>query len=297
MIAQGDTDGDGQLSRDEFIAAFGIENISTFEKMDMDNDGMLTEAEADAVEVGFLEFAASWKSWLLMLLWLAVDYASLLNPIMNATGAQQGEFRWASQNLELVDMMGMAAIKLELGVFSAIVSIGPRVLLGEEDTDLDTFCLQTLVLFVPALLGKMGYGFEVNSSTLVVIGATVIVALLFAIRSYRNPKSLSVHASDGTLATLAQEQRAGTDAQLVVALCGNTENIDIEEDWVCQMRRCLLRDNTLVISRPAPTIATTDTFNPLHLISSKQDNHFALPTIQQANLQEIPMAALKGDQL
>ena len=42
---------------------------------------------------------------------------------------------------------------------------------------------------------------------------------------------------------------------------------------VCQMRRCLFRDNTLVVSSPAPTVATTDTFNPLHLITPKQDTY------------------------
>ena len=162
MMAVADTNDDGQISEAEFVAAYGASNIKDFHHMDLNSDGQLSEEEVQAMEVNFLDYFATRNTYILIGLLYLLDFANLLNPILNPTWVQQGQYSWATKNMQAAELLGFTATKLEMAVVPSVITIVGRTIIGDHDTDMEVFLFQLCVFVAPVILGKAGYGFEIQ---------------------------------------------------------------------------------------------------------------------------------------
>ena len=234
-----DANGDGVVSRDEFIVAYGEKSSDRFDELDTNADGVPTQQEFEAKEVAFLDCLGSWRARVFMLALFALDFGSLLNPIVNPTDVQQGEFEWASKHLQMVDLLGFTACKLELALVPSVISVAGRMLTGDDDIGMELFLYQLAIFVMPVVLGKMGYGFEVNTSSLFTMFTAMVVAIRFALRVSEHPVHLKLHCTDGTREAL--EEAEGDDQMVMQAALGALPaGKEVELDWVCAFRQHLL---------------------------------------------------------
>ena len=96
------------------------------------------------------------------------------------------------------DLLGLTACKLELALIPSIITLIGRVLTGDEDVGMETFLFQMAIFVLPIVLGKMGYGFEVNPSTLFTCITAIVVAIRFALRCHEDPIFPKLYCSDDT---------------------------------------------------------------------------------------------------
>ena len=121
----------------------------------------------DGVEVRFLDVFASYGTYFMIACLMLLDLANILNPLLNPTAVQQGEFLWAATNLEAANFLGYTGVKLEMALIPASITVAGRMLTGDEDISMELFLFQMGIFVGPYILGKMGYGFELNTSTLI----------------------------------------------------------------------------------------------------------------------------------
>ena len=234
-----DANNDGVVSKDEFMAAYGEKRSDHFDELDTNADGVLTQQEFEAKEVAFLDCLGSWRARVFMLVLFALDFGSLVNPIVNATDVQQGEFEWASNHLQMVDLLGFTGCKLELALVPSIITVAGRMLTGDDDTRMEAFLYELAIFVMPIVLGKMGYGFEVNTSTLFTIFTAMVVAIRFALRISEHSVHLGLHCTDDTREVL--EEAEGDDEMIMQAALGALPaGKEVELDWVCAFRQHLL---------------------------------------------------------
>ena len=235
-----DTDNDGVVSRAEFVTAYGEHSNGAFDKADTNHDGALSSQEFKAKEAAFLDCKSSIRLWVLLVAFFLLDMGSLLNPIVNPTAVQQGEFKWASAHLGMVDLLGFTACKLELALIPSIITTSGRMLTGDDDIDMEIFLFQMAIFVLPIILGKMGYGFEVNPSTIFTCFTAVVVGIRFALRCHEDPIFLELYCSDDAREAL-EEAGDGPDAVLMqAALCVLPAEQRVEQDWLCSLRQCIL---------------------------------------------------------
>ena len=235
-----DTDNDGVVSRAEFVTAYGEHSNDEFDNADTNHDGALSSQEFKAKDVKFLDSFSSVRLWVLLVAFFLLDMGSLLNPIVNPTAVQQGEFKWASEHLQMVDLLGFTACKLELALMPSIITVIGRMLTGDDDVGMETFLFQMAIFVLPIVLGKMGYGFEVNPSTIFTCFTAIVVGIRFALRCHEDPIFLELHCSDDAREAL-EEAGDGPDAVLMqAALCVLPAEQQVEQDWLCSLRQCIL---------------------------------------------------------
>merc|ERR1712166_1082077 len=103
----------------------------------------------------------------------------------------------------------------------------------------ELFLYQLAIFVMPIVLGKMGYGFEVNPSTLFIIFTAMLVAIRFAMRVCEHPEHLELHCTDDTREAL--EEAEGDDQMVMQAALGALPaGKELELDWVCAFRQHLL---------------------------------------------------------
>ena len=203
-----------------------------------------TTTNTDEVEVAFLECAPSKATWLIVGICGALDFANILNPVFNPTPSQQGNFLFEATilNSDLVTLMGLTSTKLELGVLPAMITIVGRTVTGDNDTTMEAFLYQIAILVVPIVLAKLGYGFEINTSTICLGVLTATVFVRYANRCLNAPLHWKVWCSDDTMADLQAEP---PDICLKVSLgeaepCGDFIADRLELDTVSLIRSITL---------------------------------------------------------
>jgi hypothetical protein len=216
-----DTDDDQNISLEEWREIHGTSRASDVEfmKMDADRSGGISANELAAEEVSYLECTVSSRACVVLAALFLFDFANIINPIVNATPVQQGEMLWASKHLQLVDLLGYVGVKLELALIPSLVSFISRVLIGDDDTDTEVFLYQLGILVCPIVLGKLGYGFELNTSTLLLLAATVLTACRATARWMETPMLRNTFCTDDTNQKL-QDQYAEEDPSILEAALG-----------------------------------------------------------------------------
>jgi len=140
----------------------------------------------------------------------------------------------------MVDLLGFTACKLELALIPSIITTSGRMLTGDDDIDMEIFLFQMAIFVLPIVLGKMGYGFEVNPSTIFTCFTAVVVGIRFALRCREDPIFLELYCSDDAREAL-EEAGDGPDAVLMqAALCVLPAEQQVEQDWLCALRQCIL---------------------------------------------------------
>ena len=189
-MASIDADQDGVMSRAELENATADGNVTTkndFDHLDTDHDDVAISQDKPAEEeVLFFECAGTWRIWLFLLVLDVIDFASILNPIVNPTDVQQGEYEWASKHLMMSDLLGFTSCKLELALVPSVITGVGRMLIGDDCTDMEVFLSQLCIFVLPIVSDKAWYGFEINTSTLLLLATLISVAVRFGLRLIDN---------------------------------------------------------------------------------------------------------------
>ena len=235
--------------------------------------------EDHAVEITFLECAPSKTTYFILLLLFVLDFANILNPLFNVTAVQQGEFLWAAKNAMIVDMLGYTGCKLELATVPATITVLGRMLTGDDDTSMEVFLYQMGVFVMPLILGKAGYNFVINTSTLCLLYTTFTVAVRLFLRYRDNKNCFDIMCSDDNLERLREK----SETPLLVAL-GFDAGVSVHHQGCISWAR----HSWMAISRPIkeineflvqPTKISSDDdtnqTNPLH--DDDHDDDDAMP--------------------
>jgi len=187
--------------------------------------------------VPFLECFASWKTWLLLVMLFALDYVNLLFPLYNPTAIQQGQMAWAGTHPDdgndMATLLGYTATKLELALQPAIICAAGPMMLGDHDTQMEVFLFQLAVFVGPVVLSKMGYGFAVNTSTLLVVFQALVVLVRYIWRRVVTPDLpvTTIHAADETM-----EEVLSGSIPMHLVLGGSIPNLAVEVDGIHGIR-------------------------------------------------------------
>jgi len=205
------------------------------------------------VEIPFLECTPSRNTYMMMGVLLLLDYGNILNPVFNLTAVQQGEFKWAAQNEYMSDLIGYTACKLELALVPAIISVIGRMVTCDGDTGMEVFWFQMGILVAPIVLGKMGYGFELNTSTLLTMMMTVTVIGRYKYRQRKHPEySYTRLCSDATMKTILSKEAEGEkNTEFLVAL-GERTKAPVDLDTFSSLRVKALGLFAVNTERPRP---------------------------------------------
>jgi len=162
--------------------------------------------DVDAAQISFFECHATLKTFVFIALLALLDFATILNPVLNPTAVQQGQFLWAANNDEMKTLLGYTGVKLEMAVLPAGVTVVGRMLTGDNDTGMEIFFYQLAIFTLPILLGRLGYNFALNTSTLCLICNDISVLVRYFTRvTTENEKAAYMLCTDETLATLEKQ--------------------------------------------------------------------------------------------
>ena len=153
------------------------------------------------VEVLYLECFASKFTWLLLAILILVDYVNLLFPLYNPTAVQQGQMAWVGQNEDMASRLGYTACKLELALLPSIICAAGPLIIGDYDTSMEVFVFQLGVFVAPVVLALLGYKFEVNPSSLMLMaqGASVAARYVWRSKMHGDLGICEVHGQNETL--------------------------------------------------------------------------------------------------
>ena len=118
----------------------------------------------------------------------------------------------------MATLLGFTAAKLELALVPGTITVAGRMLTGDDDTTMEAFLYQTGIFFVPIVLAKAGYGFTLNTSTILLCLVALSVVLRWGLRYHGNRKCVQLLCSDMHMEQLEKEGDGNDCTALKVAL-------------------------------------------------------------------------------
>jgi hypothetical protein len=117
------------------------------------------------------------------------------------------------------------------------------MLTGDEDISMELFLFQMGIFVGPYILGKMGYGFELNTSTLILFINWITIAVRFCFRQAHPDASIWLLLVDDTQKlyneTRESEQEAAAFLPVRMALGMDTGDVRCNVGTMCYIRACM----------------------------------------------------------
>jgi len=227
------------------------------------------ECNGEEVSVQYLECFASRHTWVALACLCLLDYINIFFPLYNPTAVQQGQMAWASKNEDMSSLLGYTACKLELALLPAIICAAGPLMLGDHDTDMETFLFQLAVFMMPVVMAKLGYGFEVNTSSLLLLVQALAVAIRFMYRYKTESHStlLKIHGQDETLKSFEDGPTVPVRLALGERLVNMECKIDNFHEWKSYFANTMSEED----ASPFPIVESSEATDRLPLEESSAD--------------------------